>query len=220
MRRAICVHFPKEVPVCSPWSGPIAKKLVFASGSNMTGLGRNGLLFNRYSEMNCLSSRSGKAQCGLQFCSRCVVYNHRGRIFYSPLPIQRKMLDTTPTAPLVLIGYQLKSNLMEHYNHPFPPMHRLIQSLQRELHIPITLVEVEDEDDDEDPTLFVCCYAECLVGRIELGDVGGLEVPTEFEKVVGAMKTVGGLRRLVCLSGRVYGVERRCGAREVGYMRI
>ncbi|KAF8607248.1 hypothetical protein BDV93DRAFT_520123 [Ceratobasidium sp. AG-I] len=130
------------------------------------------------------------------------------------------MPSITLTAPLVLIGYQLASNLMEHYNYPLPPMHRLIQSLQRELHIPITLVEVEDEDDDEDPTLFVCCYAECFVGKVELEDVGGLQVPGEFEKVVGMMKVAGGLRRIVCLNGRIYGVERRSGGREIGYVRI
>lgn len=99
-------------------------------------------------------------------------------------------------------------------------MHRLVQSLQRDLHVPVTLVEVEDEDEDEDPRLFVCCYAESLVGSVDLGEVGGLLVPEGFEKVKGMVRVVGGVRRVVCKSGRVYGVEARCGERKVGYVRI
>ncbi|KAG9121228.1 hypothetical protein FRC07_002904, partial [Ceratobasidium sp. 392] len=99
-----------------------------------------------------------------------------------------------PTTPVVLIGYKLASNLMEHYTYPLPPIRRLIQTLQRELHVPITFVEVEDEDDDEDPTLFVCCYAETYSGLLDVVELAGARVPEEFGKVVGMVKTEGDMR--------------------------
>ncbi|CAE6372461.1 unnamed protein product [Rhizoctonia solani] len=70
--------------------------------------------------------------------------------------------------PTIITGYKLRQNLVEHYNHPLPPLRRLVQALQDALHIPIMLVEVEDEDDDEDNSLYVCCYVNDVVF-----DVGG-----------------------------------------------
>ncbi|KAG8742365.1 hypothetical protein FRC12_015385 [Ceratobasidium sp. 428] len=111
-----------------------------------------------------------------------------------------------PTTPVALIGYKLASNLVEHYTYPLPPMRRLIQVLQRELHVPISFVEVEDEDDDEDPTLFVCCYAETYSGLVDAVELSNARVPEEFEKVVGMIRTEGEMRRLACLEGRIYAV--------------
>ncbi|KAG9099366.1 hypothetical protein FRC06_005359 [Ceratobasidium sp. 370] len=119
-----------------------------------------------------------------------------------------------PTTPVILIGYKLASNLMEHYTRPLPPIRRLIQVLQRELHMSITLVEVEDEDDDEDPTLFVCCYAEAYAGPVDVAELAHARVPEGFENVVRMVRTEGGVKRLACPRGRMYAVGARGEARE------
>ncbi|KAG9095194.1 hypothetical protein FS749_010894 [Ceratobasidium sp. UAMH 11750] len=125
-----------------------------------------------------------------------------------------------PTTPVILIGYKLASNLMEHYTYPLPPVRRLIQALQRELQIPVTLVEVEDEDDDEDPTLFVCCYSETYAGPVDVTELAHVRVPDEFRNVVGMVRTEGGVKRLACPRGRVYAAGAWDKAREAGWVRV
>ncbi|QRV98875.1 hypothetical protein RhiJN_26894 [Ceratobasidium sp. AG-Ba] len=119
-----------------------------------------------------------------------------------------------PTAPIAFIGFKLATNIMEYYKYPLPPLKRFIQTLQKELHIPIVVVEMEDEDDDEDPTLFVCCYAETFGGAVDIVGLANVRAPDGFEKVERMVGADRGIRRLVCLSGRVYAVgieEERAG---------
>ncbi|KAB5593354.1 hypothetical protein CTheo_3186 [Ceratobasidium theobromae] len=115
--------------------------------------------------------------------------------------------------PAIITGYKLADNLAEHYNHPIPPLRRLVQALQRVLHIPIVLVEVEDEEDDEDNTLYVCCYVDTITfdkgqGGFGLAQTRGMEVPPVFERVKEVLRTEGTLkRRMFCPRGKVYAVE-------------
>ncbi|KAL5639631.1 hypothetical protein ACGC1H_006293 [Rhizoctonia solani] len=108
--------------------------------------------------------------------------------------------------PAIITGYRLSHNLAEHYNHPHPPLRRLVQVLQRALHIPIMLVEVEDEDDDEDNTLYVCCYVDDVI--FGAGGDAGMDVPPVFERVKEVLKTEGEVkRRMFCMRGAVYAVK-------------
>jgi hypothetical protein len=108
--------------------------------------------------------------------------------------------------PTVITGYKLRDNLVEHYNHPLPPLRRLVQSLQHVLQIPIVLVEVEDEDDDEDNSLYVCCYINDAISNI--GGRAGMDIPPAFERVKAMLKTEGEVKkRMFCMRGEVYAAE-------------
>ncbi|KAH7337731.1 hypothetical protein B0J17DRAFT_664049 [Rhizoctonia solani] len=116
-------------------------------------------------------------------------------------------LHTNMTSqPTIITGYKLRDNLAEHYNHPVPPLRRLVRSLQQALHIPVVLVEVEDDDDDEDNTIYVCCYVNDAVFDAEGGV--GMDIPPTFERVKEVLKTEGEVkRRMFCMRGPVYAAE-------------
>ncbi|KDN46529.1 hypothetical protein RSAG8_04182, partial [Rhizoctonia solani AG-8 WAC10335] len=108
--------------------------------------------------------------------------------------------------PTIITGYKLSRNLAEHYKHPQPPLRRLVQALQRVLHIPIMLVEVEDEEDDEDNTLYVCCHVDDVI--FGAGGGIGMDIPPVFERVKEVLKTEGEVkRRMFCTRGALYAVE-------------
>ncbi|CAE6423744.1 unnamed protein product [Rhizoctonia solani] len=110
--------------------------------------------------------------------------------------------------PTIITGYKLRDNLAEHYNHPVPPLRRLVQSLQQALHTPVVLVEVEDEDDDEDNTLYVCCYVNDVIFGAGASPGAGMNIPPAFERVKDVLKTEGDVkRRMFCMRGPVYAAE-------------
>jgi len=108
--------------------------------------------------------------------------------------------------PISLVGYRVSPEAIERYRvQPDYNNRFLVQDLESQISVPLTLVLVErDEGDDEVTDYYFCCFADHSDRPYEPKDLLAVPVPSAFHQLQQLIPVEGDVQRLFAPRARFF----------------
>jgi len=117
--------------------------------------------------------------------------------------------------PFVAIGYEV-ADALERYQHRHdiagvPSFKQLLQHVESEISIPVSLARLED--DSGLTRMFLCCYIDTRIRVYDCEELMAVIVPPQFTRVKEILGINGDLKRVFTPQGMIFSYDVNGGTR-------